>query len=75
MKRKLKQCWSTIPITSPKRTITSRLKSLNMQKKPTTSDVGNPGPGLGQAQKCGEVNPLMGFQPSPLIGSGTSIQI
>jgi hypothetical protein len=24
----------------------------------TTDDVGNPGPGLGQAQKCGRVKPV-----------------
>ena len=31
-----------------------KLNSLNM-KKTTTYDIGNPGPGLGQAQKCGWV--------------------
>jgi len=31
-----------------------------------TYDVGYPGPGLGQAQKCGRVKQLMGSQPSPL---------
>jgi hypothetical protein len=33
------------------------LKSLNTQKN-TTYGVGNPGPGLGQAQKCGGVKPV-----------------
>ena len=37
---------------SIKRTITPQLKSLNI-KIITTFDVGNPGPSLGQAQKCG----------------------
>jgi hypothetical protein len=27
------------------------------KKKTMTDDVGNPGPGLGQAQKCGRVKP------------------
>jgi hypothetical protein len=30
-----------------------------------TYDVGNPGPGLGQAQKCGNVTQVNGTQPSP----------
>jgi hypothetical protein len=34
--------------------------SLNT-KKTTTCDIGNPGPGLGQAQKCGEVKPVSMF--------------
>jgi len=40
MKRKFKQCWSTIPPVSTKQTITSRIKSLNIKKD---HDVGNPG--------------------------------
>jgi len=54
MKRKYKQWWSIIPPISTKRKITSHLHSLNT-KKTTTYDVGNPGPGLGQAHKCGSV--------------------
>ena len=39
-----------------KQTITSHLKSLNIKKKKTmTYDIGNSGPDLGQAQKCGGV--------------------
>jgi hypothetical protein len=49
--------WSTIPLISTKRTITGHLNLLNT-KKTTTYDVGNPGPGLGQAQKCGRVKPV-----------------
>ena len=30
----------------------------------TTYDMGIPGPGLGQAQKCGKVKPINGIQPS-----------
>jgi len=30
-------------------------------KKTTTYDVGNPGPGLGQAQICGRVKPANGM--------------
>jgi hypothetical protein len=42
MKRQFRQWWSTIPSISTKRTITSHLNSLNT--KPTSYDVGNPGP-------------------------------
>ena len=48
MKRKFKQCWSTIPPVSTKQTISCRIKSLNIKKD---HDVGNPGPDLGPAQK------------------------
>ena len=54
------QVWSTIPQISTKQAITSHLKSLNM-KKITTYDVGNQCVGLGQAQKCGRVKPLLHF--------------
>ena len=37
------------------RPLTSHLKSLNL-KKNAAYDVGNPGPGLGQTQKCGRVS-------------------
>ena len=43
--------------TNTKWTTTSDLKQLNT-KKTTTYDVGNPSPDLGQAQKCGRVNPV-----------------
>jgi hypothetical protein len=36
------------------------LNSLNT-KNTTINDVGNPGPGLGQAQKCDGVKPLNGI--------------
>jgi hypothetical protein len=36
------------------------LKSLNTQKN-TTYGVGNPGPGLGQTQKCGRVKSVNGI--------------
>ena len=66
MKRMYKQWWSTIPLISTKWIITSHLN--HWIKKTTTYDMGNPGPDLGQAQKCGWVtlvNGLMGSQPSP----------
>ena len=46
--------------------------SLNM-----TYDVGNPGPGLGQTQKCGEVKPVNGISILSLliIGSPNAIKI
>jgi hypothetical protein len=50
------QWWITIPTISTKRTITSHLNSLN-RKNTTSYDIGNPGPGLGQAQICGVVKP------------------
>ena len=60
VKRKLKQWWSTIQQISTKWTIASYLKSLNI-KKTTTYDVGNPGPGLVQAPKCGRVKLVNGI--------------
>ena len=41
--------------------ITSHLHSLNTKKKTMTYDVGNAGPGLEQAQKCGRVRPVNGI--------------
>jgi hypothetical protein len=35
-------------------------------KKTMTYDIGNPGPGLGQAQRCGGLSRLLGYQPSPV---------
>jgi len=43
MKRKFKQEWSTIPSISTKRTITSHINSLNIQKNDQIWHVGNPG--------------------------------
>ena len=45
-----------LPI-STKQTIAYHLKPLNTKK---TYDIGNPGPGLEQAQKCGRVKPIIG---------------
>jgi hypothetical protein len=45
--------------------ITSHLHSLNTKKKTMTYDVGNPGPGLGQTQKCGRVRPVNGIPTIP----------
>ena len=45
---------------SNKTTIISHLDSLNTQKT-TTYDLGNPDPGLGQAQQCGGVTPVNGI--------------
>jgi hypothetical protein len=46
---------------STKQTTTSHVKPLNT-KKIMTYDIGNPGHGLGQSQKCGRIklNWLMG---------------
>jgi len=46
-------------------------------RKSMTYNVGNPGPGLGRAQKCGRGNPVNGIPTLPLfiIGSPTAIQI
>jgi hypothetical protein len=57
MKRKLKQWWWQIPPISTKRIITSHSNWTHWtrKKKTTTHDVGNPGPGLGHAQKYGGV--------------------
>ena len=57
-KRNFKQYWATILPISTKRTITSH---HNWTQNTTTYDVGNPGPGLGQAHKCGRVKPVNGI--------------
>jgi hypothetical protein len=43
--------------TNINKTITSHIKSLSI-KKTKTYDAGNPGPGLGQAQKGGGIKPV-----------------
>jgi len=40
-----------------------------------TYDVGNPGPGLGQAQNCGRVKPVKPYTPLLITGSPMAIQI
>jgi hypothetical protein len=68
MKRKFKQWWSIIPSIQKNRTITaSHLNSLNLVKT-TIYDVGNPGSGLGQTQKCDGIKSVSGFLP-PLTGN------
>jgi hypothetical protein len=56
--------------------MTSHLKPLNT-KMSTTYDAGNPGPGLGQAHKCGGIKPVNGISILQLliIGFPTVIQI
>jgi len=44
--------------TNINKTIISHLNALNIKK-----DVGNPGPGLGQAEICGWVKPVKGILP------------
>jgi hypothetical protein len=46
-------------------------------KKTTTYDLGNPFPGLGQAQKCGGLNRVIGIPTLTLLitGSPMTIQI
>jgi hypothetical protein len=36
-----------------------------------TCDVGNPGPGLGETQKCGRVKPVNGNPTPPLLMTGS----
>ena len=48
---------STIPPISIKRATTSHLNSLNT-KMTMTYDIGNPDPGLEQAQICGVIKPV-----------------
>jgi len=48
---------STIPPISTKRTMISDFNSLNTKKD--AYDVGNQGPGLGQARQCGGVKLLL----------------
>jgi hypothetical protein len=53
MKGKFKHWWSSIPPISTKQTITSHLNWTHWTQKKdhNTYDIGNPGPGLGQAQQ------------------------
>ena len=53
-----------------KRTITSHLNSMNT-KRTTTYDVGNPDPGLGQAQRYDGVKPV-DRNPTPLLDNWSS---
>ena len=57
-------------------TITFHLKSINI-KKIMAHDIGNPGPGFGQAQTCVRVKPVNGIPTflSLEIGSQKAIQI
>ena len=55
----LEQWWSTIPPISTKQTTISHFKPT--ANKNETYDVGNPGPVLGQAQKCGRVKTVNGI--------------
>ena len=66
IKRKFKQWWSTIPPISTKWPITSHHSSSNIKKKTSTYNVGNPSPGLWQAQKYGGVKPVNG---TPILAS------
>ena len=65
IKKKFNQLWWTIPLISTKQTITSSHWTL---KQTTTYDVGNPCPGLEQAQGCGWVKPVNEILTSPLDG-------
>jgi hypothetical protein len=57
-----------------KRTITSHLNSLNT-KKTMKYDVGNPGPGLGHAQKYGGVEPVNGIPTTPPLITGSPLVV
>ena len=52
----------------------SHSNSLNINKT-TTYDIGNPGPGLGQTQKCGRFKSVNPNPPSLIIGFPMTIQI
>jgi hypothetical protein len=60
MKRNFKQWWSIILPISTKRTITSHLNSLKIEKD-QTYDIGNADLGLGQAYTCGGTKPINGI--------------
>jgi hypothetical protein len=53
-----KKCFFRLPPISTKQTIISLLNRKPPNTKTTTYGVGNPGPGLGQAQKCDGVKPV-----------------
>jgi hypothetical protein len=54
-------CIVSIPQISTKQTPLSLTELTEHTKKPITYDVGNPGPGLGQAPKCSEVKLVNGI--------------
>ena len=59
MKKKFKEWQLTIPQISTKWTTTSFSLTHRTQKRGTkTYDIGNPGSGLKQAQKCGAFNEI-----------------
>ena len=67
MNRKIKQCWSSIPLITTKRTIASYLNWTHWTRTETTIyHVTNQGLCLGQAQNVTELNQLMGSQPNHL---------
>ena len=55
-----KQRWSTIPRIPTTRTATTNLKTVEHKEKTMSYSVGNPCSDLGQAQACGEVQPVNG---------------
>ena len=63
MKRHFKQWWWSVLQISTKRAITSHLNWLSTKQngETTTYDVGNPVPGLRQAQQYGGIKPLNGI--------------
>jgi hypothetical protein len=65
--RKFKRWWSTIPLMSTKRTITSHLKSLNTKRRTTEYYVGNQGPGVGHVHNYSGLKSVVGIptRPSP----------
>ena len=48
---------------------------VNNSTRKWTYDIGNLGPGLGQAQKCGRVKPVNGIPTLPLLIIRSSIPI
>jgi len=66
MKRRFKQCWSTILPISTIETIISHLKSLNIKNTPTYG-IGDPDPDFGQAQICGRFKLVNEIPTLPLL--------
>ena len=54
-----------MPISTKRKNTSFKKKQNKTKKNPTTYVVGNPGPGLGQAQKCVGVNPVNGIPNLP----------
>ena len=68
MKRTFKQRWLVNNFTNINKTNNHPSPQVTEHRQNTTTyDVGNQGPGLGRALKCGGVEPVNGIQTAVLV--------